>query len=258
MERTMVIPCDELQVPCKVYEPGYSEITRVIIGVHGFGGDKDSSVIAAVGEEMGFYKTATVSFDLPGHGMSPMPARTLNLKNCHKSLMTAVNLAKELFPNAEEWCIFATSYGAYITLLAMDELSGMLGHIKLALRAPAVRMAETFLTMARCSEEQLLKKGRVICGFDRKMEIPYSFYEELTTHNAMAGYDMPMMILQGDRDDIVLPHDVEFFRLLNDQAKLVIFPGTDHRFKGEGELDMIVDLARDWFLCEDVLLSEWQ
>ena len=258
MERTLVLPCGELQVPCKIYEPGYGEITRVVIGVHGFGGDKDSSVIAAIGEEMGFYQTATISFDFPGHGSSPMPARTLNLANCRASLMGAVNLAKELFPGAAEFCIFATSFGAYITLLAMDDLKEELGHIKLALRAPAVRMAETFLTMARLSEEQFLKKGRVICGFERKMEIPYSFYEELNTNNAMANYDMPMMVLQGDCDDIVLPHDVEYFRLLNDQAKLVIFPGTDHRFKRDGELDMIVDLARDWFLCEEVLLSVWR
>ena len=257
MERILVLPWAELQVPCKIYEPGYGEISRVIVGVHGFGGDKDSSVIAAIGEEMGFYKTATISFDFPGHGDSPLPARMLNLSNCHKSLMCAVDLAKQLYPTAEEFCIFATSFGAYVTLLAMDELKERLGHIKLVLRAPAVRMAETFLTMARLSEEQFLKKGRVICGFERKMEISYSFYEELTTHNAMANYDMPMMILQGDCDDIVLPHDVEFFRLLNEQAKLVMFPGTDHRFKREGELDMIVDLARDWFLCEEVLLSEW-
>lgn len=258
MERLLSVPCEELQVPCKIYEPGFGEIRRVVIGVHGFGGDKESSVLAAIGEEMGLYQTATVTFDFPGHGESPMPARTLNLTNCRKSLMAAVDTARERFPNAEEFCIFATSYGAYVTLLAMDELTEMLGHIKLALRAPAVRMAETFLTIARLSEEEFLKKGRVICGFERKMEIPYSFYEELTTHNAMANYDMPLMILQGDRDDIVLPHDVEFFRLLNEQSKLVMFPGTDHRFKGEGELDMIVDLARDWFLCEDVLLSEWQ
>lgn len=258
MERTLMLPCQELQVPCKIYDPDCGPIRRVLIGVHGFCGDKDSSVIAAVAEEMGFYQTATISFDLPGHGESPLPGRSLNLENCHRSLMTAVDLARELYPAAEEWCIMATSYGAYITLLAMDELKDLLGHIKLTLRAPAVRMAETFLTMARCSQEQLLKKGRVVCGFGKKMEIPYSFYEELAIHNAMANYDMPMMILQGDQDDIVLPRDVEFFRLLNEQAKLVMFPGTDHRFKGEGELDMIVDLARDWFLCEDVLLSEWQ
>lgn len=258
MERTVMLPCEELEVPCKIYDPGYGAIRRVVIGVHGLFGDKESSVIAAVAEEMGFYQTATITFDLPGHGESSMPGRTLNLRNCHRSLMAAVEYARELYPDAEEWCMFATSYGAYVTLLAMDELQELLGHIKLTLRAPAVRMAETFLTMARCSQEQLLKKGRVICGFEKKMEIPYSFYEELTTHNAMANYDMPIMILQGGLDEIVLPHDVEFFRLLNEQSKLVMFPYTDHRFKGEGELDMIVDLTRDWFLCEEVLLSEWQ
>ena len=256
MERTILLPSEDLQIPCKIYEPYCGETAQAVIGVHGFGGDKDSSVLEAIGEEMGFYRTATVTIDFPGHGSSPMPARTMTVRNCRRSLLAVAAMAKEAFPGAE-FCIFATSYGAYITLLAMEELKEVLGPIKLVLRAPAVRMAETFLTMTQLSEEQFLRKGRVICGFDRKMEIPYSFYEELTQNNAMANYDMPLMILQGDRDDIVRPRDVEYFRLLNDQAKLVVFPGTDHRFKRDGELEMIVDLTRDWFLCEEVLLSDW-
>lgn len=258
MERTLMQSYKGLQVPCRVWAPDAAPISRVVLGVHDFCGCKESPFLAAVGEEMGLYHSALVTFDLPGHGESPLPGRMLNLHNCRESLLCAAELARELYPDVEDFCVFAMGFGGYLTLLYFDDLMEDLGSFKLVLEAPAVRMHESFLAIARLSQEQLLKKGRVVCGFDRKMELPYSFYEELATHNAVANYDMPMMILQGDRDEVVSLAEVEFFRLLNDRSKLVIFPDTGHRFKGDGELDMIVDLTRDWFLCEEVLLSEWQ
>lgn len=257
MERTHLLPHGDLQIPCKIYEPDFCEVNQVIIGIHGFGGSKESSVLAAVAEEMYFYKTAMITFDLPGHGESAVSGRELTLENCRDGLMAVAAYAREAFPDATRFGIFASSFGAYVALLAMDDLTEQLGRVKVVLRAPAVRMNKSFLTIARIDEAQFLKKGRIICGYDRKMEIPYSFYEELTKNNVVADYDMPMMILQGELDDVVLAEDVEFFRLLNSQACLVTIPGAGHRFDHDGEMDMIVDLARDWFLCEEVLLCEF-
>lgn len=257
MERTILLPWQNLQIPCRIYEPGFGQIDQVIIGLHGFGGSKDSSVLSAVAEEMFFYRTATITFDFPGHGESAASARELTLENCRGCLMAVADYARELFPGARSFGIFASSFGAYVALLTMDDLNGKLGRVKVVLRAPAVRMNKSFLTIARLSEEQLLKKGRVVCGYDRKMEIPYSFYEELVKNNAVADYDMPMMILQGELDDVVLGEDVEFFHLLNGKSCLVTLPGAGHRFDHDGEMDMIVDLSRDWFLCEEVLLCEF-
>ena len=257
MERTVMLPWEDLAIPCKIYEPDFSDVDQVIIAVHGFGGSKDSSVIEAVAEEMYFYRTATICFDFPGHGDSAVSARELNLHNCMGSLMEVARFAREAFPHVEKFGIFASSFGAYVSLLAMDDLTDLLGRVKIVLRAPAVRMNKTFLKIARMGEEDLLKKGRVICGYDRKMEIPYSFYEELLKHNCVADYDMPMMILRAELDDLVDAEDVEFFRLLNGKSCLVTIPGAGHRFDHEGELDMIVDLVRDWYLCEECLLCEY-
>ena len=101
-----------------------------------------------------------------------------------------------------------------------------------------------------------MKKGRIICGYERKMELGYSFYEQLEYNNAVADHDMPMLILQGDQDELIDIGDIEFFHLLNSKSSLVMIPGATHRFNHEGELDMIIDLARDWYLCEEVLLCE--
>ena len=257
MERNLLLPWGGMNIPCRVYEPDFSDVDQVIIGVHGFGGNKDSSVLRAVAEEMYFYRTATIVFDFPGHGESTASARELNLTNCKGCLMAVADLAKELYPHVAKFGLFASSFGAYVGLYALDDLTGALGRMKLAFRAPAVRMNKSFLTIARMDEAQLLKKGRVICGFDRKMEIPYSFYEELLKTNVVADYDVPMMLLHGELDEVVETEDVEFFRLLNGKSCLVTIPGAGHRFDHEGELDMIVDLTRDWFLCEEVLLCEY-
>ena len=258
MNETMILSRGDLRIPVLTYEPDYSAGSRVLIAVHGFGGDMRSSVIGAIAEEMGFYDTFTIAFDFPAHGESPMTARELTLDTCQHSLLEVVDFAKARWPQAREYCLLASSFGAYIALLAIDGLRERLGRFKVVLRCPAVRMNKTFLKLARTDEEGLMKKGRIICGYDRKMELGYSFFEQLQQNNAVADHDMPMLILQGDQDELIDLEDIEFFRILNGKSCLVMIPGATHRFNHEGELDMIVDLARDWYLCEEVLLCEYK
>ena len=256
MDYTTILERGDLQIPVITYEPEYSDHSRVLIGIHGFGGSMRSSVISAVGEEMGFYNTATIAFDFPAHGESPMDSRDFNLKTCQQSLLEVIDFAKERWPQATEYGVLASSFGAYIALLAIDDLKEKLGRFKFVLRCPAVRMNKTFLEIARTDAPGLMKKGRIICGYERKMELGYSFYEQLEYNNAVADHDMPMLILQGDQDELIDIGDIEFFHLLNGKSSLVMIPGATHRFNHEGELDMIIDLARDWYLCEEVLLCE--
>ena len=248
MDDTILLERGDLRIPVLTYEPEDSDHSRVLIGIHGFGGNMRSSVIEAVAEEMGFYNTATIAFDFPAHGESPMLDIEFNLDTCQRCLLEVVDFALARWPQAKEYCVLASSFGAYITLLAIDGLRERMGRFKLVLRCPAVRMNKTFLRMARTDASGLLKKGRVLCGYERKLELGYSFFEQLEYNNAVADHDMPMLILQGDQDELIDLGDIEFFRLLNGKSCLVTLPGAGHRFDHEGELDMIVDLARDWFL----------
>ena len=90
MERILIRSWEGLQVPCRIYDPGYGGITRGVVGVHGLTGSKDSPILAAIREEMGLYQAASVTFDLPGHGESPMSTRDLNLENCRARGMKKV------------------------------------------------------------------------------------------------------------------------------------------------------------------------
>ena len=69
---------------------------------------------------------------------------------------------------------------------------------------------------------------------------------------------IPFLILHGEDDDYIPMADIQHLRHINDRAKLVIIPGTSHRFMEEGAWDMVLDLTRDWFEFEQVLLADWE
>ena len=65
-----------------------------------------------------------------------------------------------------------------------------------------------------------------------------------------------MLILHGEKDAYIRREDIDNFNRINEDARLVIIPGTTHRFLEEGAWDMVLDLVRDWFMYEDVLLCD--
>ena len=48
------------------------------------------------------------------------------------------------------------------------------------------------------------------------------------------------------------------FRRINEGCKLVVIPEADHQFTNPGAWDMVVDLTRDWFEFEQVLVTDWE
>ena len=68
---------------------------------------------------------------------------------------------------------------------------------------------------------------------------------------------IPMLILQGEEDSYIRMSDIQHFHRINEQSKLVVLPGVSHRFAEEGAWDMVLDLTRDWFEFQQVLLSDW-
>ena len=258
MERRFILKDNGLQIPCVLEEPEYCSVRRCVIGVHGFCGSKDSKILVDIAEEMGLFGAATLRFDFPAHGDSPVTDWELSLKQCQETLEAVVRWAKKAYPYVD-MCLFATGFGAFVTLVALDELREIAEGLKLVLQTPDLSMAESLLHMVNMTEEQFHKAGRVVIGstLKRAVEVPYSFYEELQEQMVYYNYHMPMLLLHGERDDVVPLSYLEPFRRFNTQSKLVVIPGADHQFRGEGQWDMVVDLTRDWFECEQVLLCDW-
>lgn len=256
MEKKFTITSGKLRIPCILTEPEYAGIKRCIIGVHGFCGSKESRVLVDIAEEMGIFGAATVRFDFPAHGESPVTDWDLSLENCTDTLTAVARWVKQTYPDAEAG-IFATGFGAFVTLVALDELQEILENVKLVLQTPDLHMARSLLKMANMTAGQLHKAGRVTIGktMKRPVEVSYSFYEDLR-RNVLNTCYLPMLLLHGELDDVVPMENVVNYRRVNEKARLVVIPGADHQFRGEGQWDMVVDLTRDWFEYEQVLLCD--
>ena len=259
MERRFILREDGLQIPCVLEEPEACSVRRCIIGVHGICGSKDSKILEDIAEEMGLFGAATLRFDFPAHGDSPVTDWELSLKGCQKTLEAVVRWAKRAYPFVDMG-IFASGFGAFVTLVALDDLRLIQENLKLVLQTPDLSMSHTLLHMISMTEAAFQKAGRVIIGATAKraVEVPYSFYEELQSQMVYYNHEMPMLLLHGERDELIPLSYLDPFRRFNPQSKLVVIPGADHQFRGAGQWDMVVDLTRDWFEYEQVLLCDWE
>ena len=255
METSFVLEHGELKIPCKRCEPAYGTIRRVVLGVHGIGGSTADAIQEGIAEEMVMFRSASVRFDFPAHGESE--ENELTLRGCVDSLLTVARWIREEYEDVEDLCIFATGFGAYVTLVALEQLLEMGGNIKLVVQTPSVRMHESILAMCRMSRETLWALDRTVLRADRPFDVTYSFYEELREHIVLTTHPIPMLILHGEEDDYIRMYDIQQFNRINEDSKLVIIPGASHRFLEEGAWDMVLDLTRDWFEFEQVLLSDW-
>ena len=230
----------------------------MVLGVHGLGGSARDAIQEGIAEEMDLFSAATVRFDFPAHGESPLDSEYLTLDNCVNTLYAAARFAKERYPEVEDLCVFASGFGAYVTLVTLPDLLELPGRVKLVVQTPSVRMHETLLTMRRISRETLWALDRITFNAPRPFDVTYRLYEELAANIVLTTHPIPMLILHGEEDDYIRMNDILQFRRINEQSKLVIIPGTSHRFLEEGAWDMVLDLTRDWFEFEQVLCCDWQ
>lgn len=256
MERRFVLKENGLRIPCVLDEPEYCTVRRCVIGIHGICGSKDSKILEDIADEMGLFGAATLRFDFPAHGDSPVTE--LTLEQCQQTLETVVRWAKRAYPYVD-MCLFATGFGAFVTLITLDELRYIQDNLKLVFQTPDLSMAPTLLRMTRMTEEELQQAGETVVGatMARPLCVSYSFYEELRQHMVYYNYHMPMLLLHGELDEYIPLSHLEPFRRFNDQSRMVVIPGADHQFQGYGNWDMVVDLTRDWFECEQVLLCDY-
>ena len=254
METKFVISRDDRNTPCILSEPDYGTPLRVVLGVHGIAGSKNDDIQKSIAEEMTLFGSPVLRFDFPAHGENE--EEVLTLRGCVDTLLDVAEWAAERYPRARDLCIFATGFGAYVTLTAMQDLIELPLRVRLVIQTPSLRMDQTVLGITRVTPVTLEAMDMVIFRTSRPLGFSYSFYEELVENPALAAYPIPFLILHGQYDDYIPMADIQQLHDLNDRSKLVIIPGASHRFLEPGAWDMVLDLTRDWFEYEQVLLTE--
>jgi len=258
MEKEIMLSRGDLKIFCKLTQPDFGDIRRVVLSVHGLGGSTEDDIQSSIAEEMEIFSSAILRFDFPAHGQSPVTDEAFSLENCRISLLEAAKYAKAQFPEVEDLCIFSTGFGAYMVLICLEDLLELPGKIRLVVQTPSVLMHETLLSMRHMTLPTFQAMGEIRFSSKRPLTVKYSFYEDLLENVALTAYPIPMLILHGEFDDYISMEHIQHLRRLNENAKLVIIPGASHRFLEEGAWDMVLDLTRDWFEFEQVLVTDWE
>lgn len=124
---------------------------------------------------------------------------------------------------------------------------------KLILRSLAIRMSSALWHVLSIEEkDSLYGSGNVVVGYDRKIQLNFSFEKDLLSHFIFFDAPVPapdqILILQGDRDRIVFPKDTEDYAQRNG-IKIEWLKGSDHFYTNTGDLEKIINITRDFLTC---------
>ncbi|MDO5132548.1 MAG: RNA 2'-phosphotransferase [Eubacteriales bacterium] len=280
--RDRVLGTDRYAIPCKYSLPVLRDkpLKGIILGIHGFSGSKESTGLHVLAKRVVPEGYGLVSFDLPSHWKSPASPQMLTVENAMRDILFMAGECRREFPDVPKY-IFATSFGAYLTLLCCQEAArresarreaariedacresihreaarresgGELVDYRIILRAPAVTMSEIFLNLLNMSAEEFRNKAPLDCTNDpaRPLPVYYSFYESLLRHSVFeAAQDTypPMLVMHGDADRVVPPRDVRLFCEKYPQMDLHVIPGCDHGFTAPGALEEMCRLTMEY------------
>lgn len=231
---------------CRSFLPE-NEIEQVLITLHGFAGDKDSSTIYALAEELTKNRILVFAFDLPSHG-ADKDNSSLKLSKCFEYMSSVIQYIKEAY-NGKPISFFATSFGGYLLLNYLRANKIDCKHI--ILKSPAIFMEnvlqENILNEHGYSPCDL--KEDIDLGFERPLWINERFLEELKENSLKnCSFDKHIDIIQGDMDDVVSVKDNErYYKEHLKSYNLYYIKNADHRFKNAGDLEKVVKIVKDIF-----------
>ncbi len=233
-------------IPCQTNIIGNEKKIAVIS--HGFGAGKDTRTAEAFSRLPYEYGIGTICFDFPAHGESPADTRSLRVENCVSDLGAVGEYAKELAPEAEI-VYFATSFGAYITLiyLCTRGKKGCKAFLKsAALNMPDVLRRHFMPEGLRMDRYGLIELLVPVIG---TVKVPREFVDELENYDVFELWrpeTAELAMLHGVSDTICDISAARRFAVLTG-ADLVEIEGAGH-FGYPGSVERAVTEAAAFYI----------
>ena len=254
MEKYFEINEDGFNIKCKLYYKDLNKIDDIIISCHGFGGSKENNASRKLAKNVlkSNDNIAVLTFDWPCHGKDVR--QKLHLVDCNNYLNKVIDYTYKKY-SVRDLYLNATSFGGYIVLKYIKENENPFK--KIVLRCPAVNMYQVLNNKILTDEDkkELSKNKSILSGFERKIRITPELLEELKTYDVTRwnyyDYSDKILIVQGNKDELVNPNDVKDFCSIN-EIDYISLDDTDHMFTNPNKMYEFVLYATEFMLDESL------
>ena len=239
----MFINDDGIRLSAVLEKPEGRDRCPLVILLHGFTGAKDrphNILAAAAMREAGY---ATLRFDLYGHGESGGEFRKHTLHKWISNTMAVIDYARE--QGYTDLYLSGHSQGGLVAALVAgmeaDRIKGLI------LRAPAFMIPQAArdgsLLGFSFDPEHVPDSMTVIKGLDldgNYIRVAQTIHAE----EAADRYKGPVLILHGEKDDMVPPEDSRRMAERYQNCELAVMPGETHHFDRHPE--QMQEIIRNW------------
>ena len=235
-------------IPCICEIPANTDL--IVIAIHGFGGNKNTGAIRRMCKKLLEFNKGMIAFDLPCHGESNAPKDAFLLKNVMSDIDSVVSFLENEHPKSDI-AFFATSFGAYATLLYLSENREKLIS-KAVCRSSAIDMEKVLLeNIIKDRTEELQEKGYIDCREHGMLRVSREYRDELSRNRLFDIFEKnefcDYLMIHGTSDELAPIEDARAFAARFD-INMIEVNGADHRFKKEHDLEQLINYSMSFFL----------
>jgi putative redox protein len=221
--------------------------TRAVIAGHCFPCSRHTGILRRVCKDLSEAGFIALRFDFSGNGQSQGFFEHATWSKQILEMEAAVRLMKD---KGAQWIGLAGhSLGAAIALLTAMRVKDVFAICRIAGRVSADRNKH-FLSFAQ--RKALEEAGEVdFISRGRTLTLNNEFFEDAARYNleaAIRSLTVPMMVVHGDRDDIIPVSEAHLAKQANPgRVELSIVAGGDHMFSTAEQQMQVGRTVADWF-----------
>ncbi|QTA81131.1 Serine aminopeptidase, S33-type [Desulfonema limicola] len=220
--------------------------TALILG-HCFTCSRHTSILKDICKNIAAQGFSSLRFDFSGNGQSEGDFSQSSYTKHIKEMKQAVSFLRDL--GIKRFCLGGHSMGAAIAVLTALQTENITGVCTLAGRLGSSDLSSVF------TKEQLSQIQETgIMSFKsrgRSLSLSQEFFYDMQQYNlpgALKSLKIPLMVVHGDKDEIIPVQHAFQARELKHDLKLEIIPDADHMFMNQKHRALIADSISKWFM----------
>jgi len=226
-----------------LHRPDRSEAASAVILCHGMESNKESEKLVAMSRELATRGILALRFDFAGSGESEGKFEEITYSGEVEDLRAAYDFMLRYKP--KKIGVLGSSMGGTVALLFAAEEQNVAALVTIAAPVHPERFSERLSTP---EETQQWRAQGFIEYHGRRLNVSLlQDLEGLDVPKAARKISSPVLIIHGDKDDIVLVEEgCELFAALAGPKRLCIIEGSGHRLTEPAHLQKALAESIDW------------